>query len=154
MERGTSLMSVMVAVALSGIVAVAVVRLITNQAKTMKLIELREERSRLLRHYRDAVNAGLLQTLIGRCGSGNFCGADGRVLIDKKGLYLSDNLYDYGNTDSKNKWWKINAAYAPKNKYAGQLAIELTVEFLSQQHPTIKTQLKPQTEVILLPFTP
>ena len=154
MERGTSLMSVMVAVALSGIVAVAVMRLITNQAKAMKLIELREERSSLVRHYRDAISAGLLQTIMGRCGSGNFCGANGKTLIDNKGLYLSDNLYDYGNTDSSDKWWKVTAGYAPKSKYAGQLAIELTVDFLPQQHPTIKTQLKPKTEVILLPFTP
>lgn len=154
MERGTSLMSVMVAVALSGIVAVAVVRLLTNQAKSMKLIELREERNRLLRHYRDAITAGLLQTIIGRCGAGNFCGANGSVIIPSSGLYLSDNLYDYGNTNSSNKWWKISASHAPPSRYAGQPAIELTVEFLPQHHPTINIQFKPQIEVILLPLTP
>ena len=147
-------MSVMVAVALSGIVAMAVTQLLSNQAKTMKLIELREERSRLLRHYRDAISAGLLQTIIGRCGSGNFCGANGSVIIPSSGLYLSDNLYDYGNTDSSDKWWKISAGYAPPSKYAGQTAIELTVEFLPQHHPTVSTQFKPQTEVIILPFIP
>ena len=147
-------MSVMVAVALSGIVAVAVTRLLTNQATTMKTLELREQRMQLLRHYRDAVNAGLFYTLLGRCGAGNFCGANGSVLIPSTGLYLSDNLYDYGNTASSGKWWKITARRAPASKYAGQAAVELTITFRHQQHPTVKTHLKPVTEVILLPLLP
>ena len=147
-------MSVMVAVALSGIVAVAVARLLTNQAQTMKILELREQRMQLLRHYRDAVNAGLLFTLIGRCGAGNFCSANGGVLIPNSGLYLSDNLYEYGNSDSSDRWWKVSASRPPASKYGGHEAIELTAEFLHTQHPVIKIQLKPVTEVILLPFVP
>lgn len=144
-------MSVMVAVALSGIVAVAVARLLTNQAQTMKTLELREQRMQLLRHYRDAVNAGLLFTLTNHCGAGNFCSANGGVLIPSAGLYLNDNLYDYGNTTRNGKWWKVSASHAPASKYAGRPAIELTIEFLYAEHPVIKTQLKPVTEVIILP---
>lgn len=144
-------MSVMVAVALSGTVAVAVMRLLTNQAQTMQILELRGQRMQLLRHYRDAVNAGWFFTSIGRCGGGNFCSANGGVLIPRDGLYLSDNLYDYGNTAGSGKWWKVSASRAPASKYAGHAALELTVEFLHERHPVIKTQLKPVTEVVLLP---
>ncbi len=147
-------MSVMVAVALSGIVAVAMMRLLTNQAQTMKALELRDQRLQLLRHYRDAITAGLLFTALGRCGAGNFCSANGGVLIPNSGLYLNDNLYDYGNTVSSGKWWKVSAKRAPASKYGGQAAIELTVEFIHAQHPVVKTQLRPVTEVILSPLVP
>ena len=144
-------MSVMVAVALSGTVAVAVTRLLTNQARTMQILELREQRMQLLRHYRDALYVGWFFTSTGRCGAGNFCSANGGVLIPRDGLYLRDNLYDYGSTAGSGKWWKVSADRAPTSKYAGQAALELTVEFLHDQHPVIKTQLKPVTEAILLP---
>ena len=120
----------------------------------MKILELREQRLQLLRHYRDAVNAGLLFSSRRTLWRGQFCRADGGVLIPSSGLYLSDNLYDYGSTAGSGKWWKVSASHAPASKYAGQPAIELTVEFLHPQHPVIKTQLKPVTEVILLPFVP
>ena len=149
-----SLISVMVAVALSGIVSVAVFRLIANQAKAMKIMELREQRSQLLRHYYTAVSNGLLATILKRCGDGNFCAANGTVLIPSKGLYLADNLYAYGNKNSSGRWWKVSASYAAKSKYGGQTAIELTVEFVPSQHPMIKNKLRPHTEVILLPYIP
>ena len=147
-------MSVMIAIALSGILAVTVSRLLTNQAKVMKMLEVRERRMQLLRHYRDAVNAGILYTLVGRCGSGNICSANGGVLIPSSGLYLGRDLYDYGNTDSKGKWWKITAVRVPASKYAGLAAIELTVEFIPEQHRVVKAALKSVTEVILLPLIP
>ena len=147
-------MSVMMAVALSGALAVAVMRTLTHQTRMMKQLEVREERMKLLRHYRDAINAGLLHTLVGGCGAGNFCGANGSVLIPSRGLYLSNDLYDYGNTESDGKWWKISAKRAPAIKYAGQAAIELTVEFIPEEHRVVKAALKTVTEVILLPFVP
>ncbi len=147
-------MGVMVAVALSGIIAVAVSNMLTNQAKIIKQLEVRAQRAQLIRHYRDAVNAGLLNTLIGRCGKGNFCGADGSLLIPHTGLYLSDDVYDYGNIDREGKWWKVTAHRAPSSKYAGQPAIELTVAFLNNQHPVVNMALETVTEVILIPSTP
>ena len=147
-------MSVMMAVALSGALAVAVMRTLTLQTRMMKQLEVREERMKLLRHYRDAIKAGLLHTLVGGCGAGNFCGANGSVLIPSSGLYLSNDLYDYGNTEGDGKWWKISAKRAPATKYAGQAAIELTVEFIPEEHRVVKAALKIVTEVILLPFVP
>ena len=147
-------MSVMMAVALSGTLAVAVMRILTSQARVMKQLEVREQRMQLLRHYREAVNAGLLHTLTGRCGAGNYCSANGRVLIPNTGLYLGRNLYDYGNTSGSGKWWKITANRAPASKYGGMSALELNVEFIPEQHRVVKAHLKTVTEVILLPLLP
>lgn len=152
--RGTSIVSVMVAIALSSIVAVVVGRMMTNQAQALKLLELQDQRGRLLRHYSTAMRAGLLATALASCGSGNFCGADGSLLIPGSGLYLNDNLYDYGNTDGSGRWWKIHAERSPSSKYAGTPAVELTVEFRPEQHPTAKMRIKPSKEVVFMPLVP
>lgn len=157
MHSGMSLMSVVVAMALTGILAATVTQVISNQARTMQLIELQGQRESLIRHYKDVVDSGWSATLASKCGSGNFCGGDGRLVIPQSGLYLSDNLYDYGQVESDGKWWRVSARTVSPAKYAAttlQTVIEIRVDFLPHQHPTVKTELKSRQEVIFMPSIP
>ena len=72
---GMTLMSVMVAIALAGIVAVTVARLLGTQSRTLSVIKLREQREHLLKHYKNIVVAGWDQTR-SSC-SGTICGRSG-----------------------------------------------------------------------------
>lgn len=157
MRSGTSLMSVVVAMALTGILAVTVTQLLSNQARTMQLLELRRQGESLLKHYKDVVVSGWGATSASKCGSGNFCGGDGSLVIPRGGLYLSDDLYDYGHTGNDGKWWQVTARIVPPADYAAaawQKVVEVRVDFLPQQHPTIKTELTSRQEVIFMPLIP
>ena len=107
MRSGMTLMSVMVAVALAGIVALAVARLLGNQSKTMAVVRLREQREELLKHYKNIVISGWDATR-DSCG-GDICDRGGNAIIPTGGLYLSDDLYAYNNSGSSGQWWKVTA---------------------------------------------
>lgn len=155
-QTGVGLVGVMVMVAILGILSVAVARLFSNMAEGMMLVELRSERSRLMQHYSEMIHTGWDATNTKKCGSaGNFCGGSGgsTVVIPKSGLYLGHDLFDYGNTDSDGKWWKVTATFVADSTRWDQnttRVVKLRVEFLHQQHPAVKKQIAPVEDLILI----
>ena len=110
MRNGMTLMSVMVAVALAGIVALAVARLLGNQSKTMSVVRLREQREELLKHYKNIVISGWDATRDG-C-SADICARNTDAIIPAGGLYLAEDLYDYEHLNpgrgTAGRWWKVS----------------------------------------------
>lgn len=161
MRNGMTLMSVMVAVALAGIVALAVARLLGNQSKTMTVIRLREQREELLKHYKNVVVSGWDSTR-STC-SGNVCARNGDIIIPTSGtLYLAEDLYDYNYTGgTANHWWKVTANRVGVSsgsvlqadsyvKSESLMAVEVRVEFIPKEHPVVKTRLAPREEIVFL----
>lgn len=161
MRNGMTLMSVMVAVALAGIVALAVARLLGNQSKTMTVIRLREQREELLKHYKNVVVSGWDSTR-STC-SGNVCARNGDIIIPTSGtLYLAEDLYAYNYTGgTANRWWKVTANRVGVSsgsvlqadsyvKSESLMAVEVRVEFIPNEHPVVKTRLAPREEIVFL----
>ena len=172
MRKGMTLMSVMVAVALSGIVALAVARLLGHQAKSMSIIRLREQREELLKHYKNIVISGWDKTERGGC-SGEVCSRTTNesntdiVIPTANGgaLYLSDDLYDYNYIGgTSDKWWKVSVDKSPLTSMkSGKIlqadsyvksedlaAVSVKVEFIRKAHPVISTKLAPREEIVFL----
>ena len=169
MRNGMTLMSVMVAVALAGIVALAVARLLGNQAKSMSVIRLREQREELLKHYKNILISGWDRTERGGCG-GVICSrttntSNTNIVIPTANggaLYLSDNLYDYNYIGgTSDKWWKVTATrqgtasgdILQADSYVDSealVAMKIRVEFMRKEHPVIKTKLAPREEIVFL----
>ena len=163
MRSGMTLMSVMVAVALSGIVALAVARLLGNQAKSMSVIRLREQRENLLKHYKNIVVSGWDSTR-SSC-SGNVCDRNGDTIIPTANggaLYLAEDLYEYNHTGgTAGRWWKVSVnKLSPSGGDILQadswveadslVAVEVKVEFKRDQHPVVNTRLAPREEIVFL----
>ena len=159
MRKGMTLMSVMVAVALAGIVALAMARLLGYQAKTMSVVRLREQRENLLKHYKNIVVSGWDATR-GAC-SAEICARDGSEIIPAGGLYLAEDLYDYNHTGTNGRWWKVSVTKKPlssgdilqADSYADPealLAVEVKVEFIRQEHPVVNIRLAAREEVVFL----
>ncbi len=164
MRNGMTLMSVMVAVALAGIVAVAVARLLGSQSQTMAAVRLREQREELLKHYKSIVIAGWDATRSGTCPH-IVCSRAGLAVIptaNGNALLLADDLYDYGYTGSPTgRWWRVTALrrnlpsgeILQADSYVeeeGLIAVEVRVEFIPAQHPTVKIRLAEREEIVFL----
>ena len=110
MRSGMTIMSVVVAASLAGIVALAIGRLIGGQAQTMTAVKLQEQRVTLLKHYKNIVVSGWDSTRSG-C-SGAICDRSGDVIIpyaNGSALYLADDLYEYNWTGgTAERWWKVS----------------------------------------------
>ena len=160
MRSGMTLMSVMVAVALAGIVALAVARLLGNQSQTMSVVRLREQREELLKHYKNIVISGWDATRSG-C-TAEICARNGDLIIPTGGLYLADRLYDYNYTGgTANRWWKVSVVERPlfsgsvlqADNYAepeSLMAVEVKVEFIRKEHPVVNVRLAEHEEIVFL----
>lgn len=164
MRSGMTLMSVMVAVALAGIVALAVARLLGNQTKTMAVVRLREQREHLLKHYKNIVTSGWDASRSG-CG-GAICTRTSGVIIPgtygNGSLHLADNLYDYNYTGGTGgRWWKVTAervdlssgSVLQSDKYAApenMVAMRIKVDFVREEHPLVNVRLGSRDEIVFL----
>ena len=165
---GMTIMSVVVAASLAGIVALAVGRLISGQAETMTTVTLREERETLLKHYKSIVVSGWDSTRGGSC-TGVMCDRRGSVVIpyaNGSALYLPEvpgsGLYDYGYTGgTADRWWKVSieesslsgGSVLQADSYAKPddlVAVTVKVEFIRDEHPTVKTLLADREEIVFL----
>jgi len=167
-RNGMTIMSVVVAASLAGIVALAVGRLISGQAETMTTVKLREERETLLKHYKSIVVSGWDSTRGGSC-TGVMCDRRGSVVIpyaNGSALYLPEvpgsGLYDYGYTgETADRWWKVSieesslsgGSVLQADSYAKPddlVAVTVKVEFIRTEHPTVKTILADREEIVFL----
>ena len=163
MRSGMTLMSVMVAVALSGIVALAVARLLGNQAKSMSVIRLREQRENLLKHYKNIVVSGWDSSR--QSSGGVIRSRKGDSIIASGGLYLKDDLYEYEHLNpgrgTAGRWWKVSVnQLSPSSGKILQadswveadplVAVEVKVEFKRDQHPVVDTRLASREEIVFL----
>lgn len=165
MQKGMTLMSVMVATALSGIVGLMVIRLMSNQAEAMLIVKLREEREILIKHYRKVIIGGWDKTMAG--GASTVYTRGGNT-IPSTGLILkSDDLYR--TTSVSGGWWKVKATIGSKTSGKIQhsdvydssgsgLATEqnytvtLKIEFDPKEHPVVKMKLADRAEVIYMGY--
>lgn len=162
MRSGMTLMSVMVAVALAGIVALAVARLLGNQTKTMAVIRLREQREHLLKHYKNIVTSGWDATRSG-CGGAICTRTSGVIIPGTYGngtLYLADNLYEYNYTGgTADRWWKVTAervdlssgGILQSDKYVASermVAMRIKVDFVRKEHPLVNIKLASRDEIV------
>ena len=159
-RNGMTLMSVMVAVALAGVVALAVARLLGNQTKAMTVIRLREQRENLLKHYKNIVVSGWDATRES-CG-GAVCTRQRGVIIPGGGLYLADDLYDYNYTGgTAERWWHVTTERVDlssgdilqADSYAAaedMVAMRVKVDFRRKEHPLINFKLAPREEIVFL----
>ena len=166
-RSGMTLMSVMVAVALAGIVALAVARLLGNQTKTMAVIRLREQREHLLKHYKNIVVSGWDATRSG-C-SGAVCTRTSGVIIPGNygngTLYLADDLYEYEHLNpsrgTADRWWKVTAervdlssgGILQSDKYVASermVAMRVKVDFVRKEHPLVNVKLASRDEIVFL----
>ncbi len=165
MRSGMTLMSVVVAAALAGIVALAVARLLGNQSKVMTVVRLREQRENLLKHYKNIVVSGW-DTTRHSC-NGEICTRDmnssgTNVVIPYGDLYLAEDLYDYNYTGgTAGRWWKVTAnkislsggSVLQADSYAKQetlMAVEVKVEFIRKEHPVVNVKLASREEIVFL----
>ena len=163
MRSGMTLMSVMVAVALAGIVALAVARLLGNQSKTMSVVRLREQREELLKHYKNIVISGWDATR-SSC-SAAICARNGDAIIPTGGLYLADDLYEYEHLNpgrgTADRWWKVSVAKRTPSSGAilhadnyaeleSLMTVEVTVEFIRKEHQVVNTRLAEREEIVFL----
>ena len=160
MRNGMTLMSVMVAVALAGVVALAVARLLGNQTKAMTVIRLREQRENLLKHYKNIVVSGWDATRES-CG-GAVCTRQRGVIIPGGGLYLADDLYDYNYTGgTAERWWHVTTERVDlssgdilqADSYAAaedMVAMRVKVDFRRKEHPLINLRLASREEIVFL----
>lgn len=167
-KAGLTLMSVMAAVALTGIVSIAVAKLIGLQSKAVHTLKLREERENLIKYYRGVILAGWDETLkAGGCSGDILDRASGDVRIPAGGITVdSSNLYS--STTMSTGWWRITATpeitqtskiYESDkwDKSTGDGLLEdsycvrkLQVEFLRDRHPTVKHDLTPREEFMFM----
>ena len=165
MRNGMTLMSVMVAVALAGIVALAVARLLGNQSKTMSVVRLREQREELLKHYKNIVISGWDATRDSTQCSAPICARNTDVIIptaNGEALYLAEDLYDYNYTGgTADRWWKVSVIKSfPSSgnilqadnyvKDETLIAVEVKVEFIRKEHPVVNTRLATRQEIVFL----
>ena len=164
-NTGMSLMSVMVSTVLMAIIALTVTRLFVNQDTVIRTVALRDERLRLLEHYRNVIIDGWDNTrskLSGTTISGAIAIYDrGNTLrIPSAGLTLGANgLYQ---SDSSG-WWTVKTSassasskemlQSPKentNEEETIVSVKLSVSFDPDKHPTVKTELKEIAEMVFL----
>ena len=168
MRSGMTLMSVIVAAALAGIVALAVARLLGNQSKVMTVVRLREQREHLLKHYKNIVVSGWDATR--HSCSGEICTRDmnssgTNVVIPSangNALYLGDDLYEYDYTGgTAGRWWKVTAnkislsggSMLQADSYVQRdtlMAVEVKVEFIRKEHPAVNVKLASREEIVFL----
>ena len=164
MRGGMTIMSVVVAASLAGIVALAIGRLISGQAETMTAIKLREQREELLKHYKNIVVSGWDATRRGDC-AGMICDRSKSVVIplaNGNALYLANNLYDYNYTGgTADRWWKVSVeknsplggSVLQADSYAETtplVAVTVKVEFIRKEHPTVRTAIAKREEIVFL----
>jgi len=167
MRNGMTIMSVVVAASLAGIVALAIGRLIGGQAQTMTAIKLQEQRTTLLKHYKNIVVSGWDSTRTNCQGlNGVICDRRGQVIIptaNGSALFLGRNLYEYGYTGgTAQRWWKVSVykddtllsgSVRKSDSYAAPeslVAVKVKVEFLHKEHPTVTTRLADREEIVFL----
>ena len=153
-ESGVTLTSVVVAVALSGVLSLVAAQLFKSQRSAMATLGIMEARSTILKHYEGVLVAGWDQT---RKSNSTLLGAlsvyyrsTTTPLIPSTGLYLGDDIY----TSDSNGWWKVTATGAtltgaPINSLTAALvSVTLKVEFDPSRHPYLKTELSAKERVV------
>lgn len=156
MQKGMTLMSVLIATALSAIIGLMVIRLMINQAEAMQFVELREKREHLLKHYRELVISEW-----DRSGGG----------ITSKASRQFDDDDMYGTTSNSEGWWKVSAILETTSSgwiqhsdvyNAGGTdsssglhredlkVVRLSITFDPKKHPVLKTKLAKREEYIFI----
>ena len=166
MQKGMTLMSVMVATALSGIVGLMVMRLMSNQAEAMLTVKLREEREILIKHYRQVVIGGWDKTM---ASTGATDPTTATTVLTRRGrsfpITLGENLY----THDANGWWEVEAKILPpvdsgqiqhSDAYSGTTGLHrersytviLSVSFDPKEHPVANMKLADRKELIYMGY--
>ena len=159
-NNGITLMSVMVATALMGVVALATMRLFVNQDIVIRTVALKDERIRILAHYRNVVIGGWDKTRSAWSGSGTIEIYDrsGTLRISGSGLTLGKNGLYQADPDG---WWtvKANAALGAgvavaqsflADKPETIVSVKMSVSFDPEKHPSVKTKIGKAEEVVFL----
>ena len=174
-EKGMTLMSVLVATALSGIIGLIVIRLMGNQAEAMLVLKLREEREILLKHYRQVVIGGWEKTMAssanptGENASIRDTNPDNTTHIGKDAfpLLLKENLYKH----DADGWWEVSATVGTSGT-AGQIkhsdahdthgtrglhreqnyTVTLSVSFKPSKHPVVSANLATRRELLYMGY--
>ena len=154
--KGMSLMSVMVATALSAVVGLMVIRLMTNQAEALQIVELREKREHLLQHYRE-----LIISEWDRSG-GNVTAKANRRFQDKD-MYKSNNdplgwwVVSTRLESTQSGWIQHSDAYnasgtdtASGLKQEDIKVVRLRVAFDPEKHPVLNIKLALREEYIYI----
>lgn len=181
-EKGMTLMSVLVATALSGIIGLIVIRLMGNQAEAMLVVKLREEREFLIKHYRQIVIGGWDKTMAST--NTNDPTVATRVLIRDTSIGTSsfpvllrtdcpstppstpcNNLHKH----NPNGWWKVDAKIGSpsisgkiqhSDDYSGttglttekNYTVTLSVDFDPTKHPVVKINLATRQEILYMGY--
>ena len=159
-NNGITLMSVMVATALLGVVALATMRLFVNQNTVIRTVALKDERIRILEHYRNVVIGGWDKTRSEWGGSGAIAVYDrsGSMRVSGSGLTLGENgLYQA----DPNGWWTVQADAAlgsgvavPQSYQANRpetiVSVKMSVSFDPEKHPSVKTKMGKVEEIVFL----
>ena len=159
-NNGITLMSVMVATALLGVVALATMRLFVNQNIVIRTVALKDERIRILEHYRNVVIGGWDKTRSVWGGSGAIAVYDrsGSMRVSGSGLTLGENgLYQA----DPNGWWTVQADAAlgsgvavPQSFQAAKseniVSVKMSVSFDPEKHPSVKTKMGKVEEIVFL----
>ena len=148
-NRGMTLISVIIAALLAGIVGQAIIQLFGNQAMAMKVVALREQREDIMEHYKHVLISGWDSTRqSGVSGSIAVDDRGGTEIIPAAGLHLGHDIYTAEPTDDDG-WWKVTAeadqggrlevTQSDKYEESEQLVeVTLTVEFEAKDHPYFK----------------
>ena len=138
-KHGLSLVSTMVAIALSSIVAVAAGKLITNQTALAKIEELHDRRQAILKFYTDMLkneaivkctlegNSSLnehvkkYQTSSGVSSAALIPPSCSGSLIPSGGMYLGESI----SIAKSDGWWKISFGWEGKGKGAVDFVVDI-----------------------------
>ena len=159
--QGMTLMSVLVATALSAVIGLMVIRLMVNQSEAMLMISLSEEREILVKHYRQVVIGGWDRTM--GSGAGIAYTRTGRAFP----FSLGENLYN--PLASGSGWWEIDAtigstasgkiqhsdAYDSSGRGLAteqNYTVTLKVDFDPTKHPVASMDIATREEIIYMGY--
>ena len=164
-QKGMTLMSVLIATALSGVIGLMVIRLISNQAEAMLVVKLREEREILIKHYRQVIIGGWDKTMATTTTPKTINTRGGQTFP----FSLKEKLYD--PLASGVGWWEVEATIdSSMTALSGEIqhsdaysqttglhrernyVVKLTVSFDPEQHPVVDIKLAPRQEVIYMGY--
>ena len=164
-QKGMTLMSVMIATALSGIIGLIVIRLMGNQAEAMLAVKLHEEREILIKHYRQVVIGGWDKTM---ASSGAADPTTTTTVLTRNGVGFPISLGKDLYTHDANGWWKVDAKINSSTSgqiqhsdaYSGTTGLHteknysviLSVTFDPQKHPVVDLKLAERQELIYMGY--
>lgn len=161
--NGMTLMSVLVATALSGIIGLMMIRLIGNQAEAMLVVKLYEEREILIKHYRQVVIGGWDKSMASTTTP--------KTIYTRRGQTFPFSLKKklYTPLVSGVGWWEINARIGSSTSGKIQhsdaydasgsgldteknYTVTLSVDFDPTKHPNVEAKIAAREEIIYMGY--